>query len=228
MDDTRFRSLVWRCIGPHRGGRVVAVAGHPTETGTFYFGGCAGGVWKTTSGGALWENISDGYFTTAAVGALAVAPSAPSVIYAGTGEATIRGNVAHGDGVYKSNDGGHTWRNTGLADTRHIGDIAVHPTNADVAYIAALGHAWGPNAERGVYRTRDGGASWQRVLFMSENAGAIDLAMDPNQPDILYASIWQTRRYPHALISGGEESGLWRSRDGGDTWEDLSRAKGLP
>ncbi len=228
MDDKLFRSLSWRCIGPHRGGRVVAVAGHPTEPGTFYFGGCAGGVWKTTSGGALWEIVSDGYFTTSAVGAIAVAPSAPGVIYVGTGEATIRGNVSHGDGVYKSNDGGSSWRNVGLADTRHIGDIVVHPTNPEIAYVAALGHAWGPNAERGVFRTRDGGASWQKVLFKSENAGAVDLAMDPNQPDIIYATIWQTRRYPHALVSGGEESGLWRSTDGGDTWEDLSRAKGLP
>src|SRR5690348_4594861 len=228
MDDKLFRSLLWRSIGPHRGGRVVAVAGHPTEPGTFYFGGCAGGVWKTTSGGALWEIVSDGYFTTSAVGAIAVAPSSPGVIYVGTGEATIRGNVSHGDGVYKSNDGGASWRNVGLADTRHIGAIVVHPTNPEIAYVAALGHAWGPNAERGVFRTRDGGATWQKVLFKSENAGAIDLAMDPNQPDILYATIWQTRRYPHALVSGGEESGLWRSTDGGDTWEDISRAKGLP
>lgn len=228
MDDKLFQSLAWRCIGPHRGGRVVAVTGHPTEPGVFYFGGCAGGVWKTTSGGALWENISDGYFTTSAVGAIAVAPSAPGVLYVGTGEATIRGNVSHGDGVYTSNDGGHTWRNVGLADTRHIGDIVVHPSNPDIAYVAALGHAWGPNAERGVFRTRDGGATWQKVLYKSENAGAVALAMDPNQPDILYATIWQTRRYPHALVSGGEESGLWRSTNGGDTWEDISRAKGLP
>ncbi len=228
MDDKLFQSLAWRCIGPHRGGRVVAVAGHPTEPGVFYFGGCAGGVWKTTSGGALWENVSDAYFTTSAIGAIAVAPSAPGVLYVGTGEATIRGNVSHGDGVYKSGDGGHTWRNVGLADTRHIGGIVVHPTNPDIAYVAALGHAWGPNAERGVFRTRDGGVSWQKVLFKSENAGAVDLAMDPNQPDTLYATIWQARRYPHALVSGGEESGLWRSTNGGDTWEDISRAKGLP
>src|SRR5215813_6207669 len=153
MDDKLFRSLEWRCIGPHRGGRVVAVAGHPTDHATFYFGGCAGGVWKTTSGGAVWENVSDGFFTTAAIGAIAVAPSAPNVLYVGTGEATIRGNVSHGDGVYKSSDGGHTWRNAGLRDTRHIGDIIVHPTNPDIAYVAALGRAWGPNTERGVYRT---------------------------------------------------------------------------
>jgi photosystem II stability/assembly factor-like uncharacterized protein len=228
MDDKLFQSLAWRSIGPHRGGRAVAVAGHPNEPGVFYFGGCAGGMWKTTSGGALWENISDGYFKTSAVGAIAGAPSAPNVIYVGMGEATIRGNVSHGDGVYKSNDGGHTWRNVGLADSRHIGDIVVHPSNPDIAYVAALGHAWGPNAERGVFHTRDGGASWQQVLFKSENAGAIDLSMDPNHPEILFATIWQTRRYPHALVSGGEESGLWRSTDGGETWEDISRARGLP
>src|SRR5579859_5119961 len=145
MDSTVLRSLEWRCIGPHRGGRVVAVAGHPSDYATFYFGACAGGIWKTTSGGALWENISDGFFTTAAIGALAVAASAPNVLYAGTGEATIRGNVSHGDGVYKSSDGGHSWRNTGLADSRHIGDLVIHPHNPDVVYVAALGHGWGPN-----------------------------------------------------------------------------------
>jgi photosystem II stability/assembly factor-like uncharacterized protein len=228
MDSTLFRSLEWRSIGPHRGGRVVAVAGHPTEYATFYFGGVAGGIWKTTSGGALWENISDGQLGTSAIGALAVAPSAPNVIYAGTGEATIRGNVSHGDGVYVSRDGGHSWRNTGLAESRHIGDIVVHPTNADIAYVAALGHAWGPNAERGVYRTSDGGTSWQRVLYKSARAGAADIALDPLNPANLYASIWQVQRHPHALLSGGEDSGLWRSTDGGDSWTDISRNKGLP
>ncbi|HLZ22369.1 MAG TPA: hypothetical protein VKQ30_09620 [Ktedonobacterales bacterium] len=228
MDSKLFQSLEWRCIGPHRGGRVVAVAGHPTEKGTFYFGGSAGGVWKTTSGGALWENISDGSFGTAAIGAIAVSDSDPNVIYVGTGESTIRGNVSHGDGVYTSTDGGKTWRNTGLADTRHIGDIVIHPRNPNIAYVAALGHAWGPNAERGVYRTTDGGATWQRVLFKSERAGAVDLAIDPHHPDVLYATIWQTRRYPHALQSGGEDSGLWKSTDGGETWTDITRNKGLP
>ena len=223
-----FHSLEWRCIGPHRGGRVVAVAGHPTKQGTFYFGACAGGVWKSTSGGAEWENISDGFFQTAAIGAIALAPSAPDVIYVGTGEATIRGNVSHGDGVYVSMDGGHTWRRSGLEDSRHIGDIVIHPQRPEVAYVAALGHAWGPSAERGVYRTRDGGATWERILFKSERAGANDIAMDPNHPDTLYAAIWQAQRYPHALVSGGEDSGLWKSVDGGDTWKDISRAPGLP
>ncbi|HEU5440537.1 MAG TPA: hypothetical protein VFU88_14705, partial [Ktedonobacterales bacterium] len=201
---------------------------HPTEQGTFFFGACAGGVWKTTSGGALWENISDGHFGTAAIGALAVAPSAPNVIYAGTGESTIRSNVSHGDGVYKSLDGGHSWQNVGLRDTRHIGDIVVHPTNPDLVYVAALGHAWGPNAERGVYRSRDGGATWENVLFKSVRAGSTEIAMDPNHPDVLYANLWQAQRYPHALHSGGDDSGLWKSTDGGTTWTDISRAKGLP
>lgn len=223
-----FQSLEWRCIGPHIGGRVVTVAGHPMEQGTFYLGACAGGVWKTTSGGAQWENISDGFFQTAAIGAMALAPSAPEVLYVGTGESTIRGNVSHGDGVYVSVDGGRTWRKSGLADSRHIGDIVVHPQRPEVAYVAALGHAWGPSAERGVYRTRDGGATWEQVLFKSVRAGANDLAMDPNHPDTLYAAIWQAQRYPHALVSGGEDSGLWKSTDGGQTWKDISRAPGLP
>jgi len=157
----------WRMIGPHRGGRVVAVAGDPRDPATFYFGGCAGGVWKTTDGGTYWENISDGYFNTAAIGALAVSDSDPNVIYAGTGESTIRGNVSHGDGVYKSTDGGQTWANVGLGDTRHIAKVRVHPHNPDLVYVAALGHAWGPNPERGLYRSRDGGATWEHILFRS-------------------------------------------------------------
>jgi photosystem II stability/assembly factor-like uncharacterized protein len=230
MESSLFQSLEWRSLGPHRGGRVVAVAGHPTEPGTFYFGACAGGVWKTTNGGSHWENCSDGYLTTAAVGALAVSPSHPEVLYAGTGEATIRGNVSHGDGVYKSVDGGRTWRNVGLRDTRHIGDIIIHPTNPDLVYVAALGHAWGPSEERGVFRTTDGGAIWERVLYKSPGAGSTDLAMDPHHPEVLYANLWQAQRFPHALSSGGEDSGLWRSTDGGasGTWTDISHNHGLP
>lgn len=228
MDSTLFNSLQWRLVGPHRGGRVVAVAGHPKDVGTFYFGACAGGIWKTTSGGALWENISDGYLNTAAIGALAVADSDPNVIYAGTGEATIRSNISHGDGVYRSTDGGRSWRNIGLRDTRHISDLVIHPTNPDIAYVAALGHAWGRNEQRGVYRTRNGGDSWEQVLYKSDRAGAADIAMETANPRILFATIWQAQRYPHALQSGGEDSGLWRSTDGGDTWTDITRNTGLP
>ena len=228
MDDRLFKSLQWRCIGPHRGGRCVTVAGHPTDAGTFYFGGCGGGVWKTTNAGSHWQNVSDGFFTTAAVGGLAVSDSDPNVVYAGTGEACIRSNVSHGDGVYRSDDGGASWRNTGLAATRHISRVVVHPTNPDLVYVAALGHAWGPNAERGVYRSRDGGGSWELVLHKSDHAGAADLTMDMRNPRVLYAALWQGRRYPYAAESGGEDSGIWRSLDGGDTWTDLTRKKGLP
>ena len=223
-----LQALQWRCIGPHRGGRVVAVAGDPVDPRTFYFGGCAGGVWKSTDGGASWANISDGFFTTAAVGAIAVAPSDPNVLYAGTGEACIRGNVSHGDGVYRSTDAGRTWMHMGLADTRHIARIRVHPKDPDVVYVAALGHAFGPNQERGVFRSTDGGTNWAKVLFRSEDSGAIDLSLDPNNSRVLYAAIWQARRTPWSLSSGGPESGIWKSSDGGDTWAELTQNEGLP
>ena len=230
MADTRapHSGLEWRLVGPHRGGRVVAVAGHPTDLATFYFGACAGGVWKTTDGGAYWENISDGFFATSAVGALAVSPSDPNVLYAGMGETAIRGNVSHGDGVYKSTDGGQTWTNMGLADTHAIARVRIHPTNPDLVYVAALGHVWGPNAARGVYRSNDGGKNWEQILFRSEQAGAIDLSLDPRNPRILYATIWEAQRYPYKLNSGGPGSGIFKSTDGGDNWTEITRNPGLP
>ncbi|MCX7624371.1 MAG: glycosyl hydrolase [Thermomicrobium sp.] len=221
-------ALRFRCIGPHRGGRVVAVIGHPDDPMVFYFGACAGGVWKTEDGGTTWWNVSDGYFGTAAVGAIAIAPSDPNVLYVGTGEACIRGNVSHGDGVYKSTDGGRSWVNVGLRDTRHIAKIRVHPQNPELVYVAALGHAFGPNAERGVFRSRDGGRTWERILYRDEHTGAIDLVMDPHNPRILYAALWQARRWPWKFESGGPGSGIFRSTDGGDTWEELTRKPGLP
>jgi photosystem II stability/assembly factor-like uncharacterized protein len=223
-----LNALEWRLAGPHRGGRVVAVAGDPHNRQVFYFGSTGGGVWKTTDGGVYWENVSDGFFKRASVGALAVAPSDPNVIYAGMGESTIRGNVSHGDGVYKSTDAGKTWTHLGLEDTRNIAKVRVHPQNPDVVYVAALGHAHGPNETRGVYRSRDGGKTWERVLFRSATAGASDLSMDPNNPRILYAALWEAVRKPHQLVSGGEGTSLWKSTDGGDTWTDITRNKGLP
>ena len=220
--------LSWRLVGPHRGGRVVAVAGHPWERTTFYFGSTGGGVWYTTDAGITWRNLSDGFFHRPAVGAIALAPSEPSVIYVGTGESTIRNNASSGNGVYRSVNGGLTWNHLGLAATRHISSVRIDPTDSDIAYVAALGHAHGPNPERGVYRTRDGGASWDLVLHRGEDAGAADLCIDPRNPRIIYATLWQGRRLPWRLDSGGPGSGLWRSTDGGDTWEDLSRRPGMP
>src|SRR5215210_6117331 len=170
--------LEWRCIGPFRGGRVVTVAGDYHNASTFYFGACAGGVWKTTDAGVYWENVSDGFFNTASIGALAVAPSDSNVIYTGSGETTIRIDVSHGDGVYKSVDAGKTWSHIGLRDTRFVGKIRVHPTNPDIVWVAALGHAFGPNAERGIFKSVDGGKTWEHVLFVSEKAGAVDLSVD--------------------------------------------------
>ncbi|HEY3227677.1 MAG TPA: glycosyl hydrolase, partial [Roseiflexaceae bacterium] len=230
MSETNdFRGLLeWRCIGPFRGGRVVAVAGDYNDPNTFYFGGCAGGVWKTSDAGTYWENVSDGFFNTAAVGALAVAPSDSNAIYAGTGETTIRIDVSHGDGVYKSTDAGKTWTHMGLAETRHISKIRVHPDNPDIVYVAALGHAFGSNKERGVYKSVDGGTTWRQVLFKSDKAGAVDLSLDPTNPRVLYAAIWETYRSFWQISSGGPESGLWRSTDGGETWTDITEREGLP
>jgi photosystem II stability/assembly factor-like uncharacterized protein len=223
-----FRSLEWRPIGPPRAGRAPAVAGDPRDPLVFYFGAASGGVWKTVDGGLYWRNVSDGYFTSASVNALAVADSDPRIVYAGTGEVCTHPNIEPGDGVYKSTDGGTTWQHLGLVETRHIGRIVVDPKNPDLVYVAAMGHHFGANPERGVFRSKDGGRSWQKVLFKSDRAGAVDLAMDPSNPNILYAAIWQFLRQPWSESSGGPDSGLWKSTDGGDTWKDISHNPGLP
>jgi photosystem II stability/assembly factor-like uncharacterized protein len=220
--------LEWRNAGPFRGGRVGAVAGDPRDRNTFYFGSTGGGVWKTGDGGLYWENVSDGFFKRASVGAIAVSRSDPNVVYVGMGESCIRGNVSHGDGVYRSTDAGKTWTHLGLEKTRNIGKLRVHPEDPDTVYVAALGHAHGSNPERGVYRSRDGGKTWKRVLYRGERAGAIDISMDPKNPRNLYATIWEAVRRPHELVSGGPGSGIFRSTDGGDTWSDISHARGLP
>ena len=228
MINSLLDAMRFRCIGPPRGGRVVAVAGDPSETAVFWFGAVAGGIWKTDDAGVTWTNVSDGYLNTASVGALAVSDSDPGVIWAGTGESTIRGDVSHGDGVYKSTDRGRSWVHLGLADTRHISEIRIHPRDPDRVWVAALGHAFGPNSERGVFRTTDGGASWERVLYRDERSGAADLALDTRNPTVLYASLWQVHRNFWELSSGGPGSGLWRSTDGGTSWTDITANLGPP
>ncbi|MEA2853761.1 MAG: hypothetical protein QOE02_3780, partial [Rhodospirillaceae bacterium] len=223
-----FDALKWRCIGPSRGGRVVAVSGDPVNKMVFYFGACAGGIWKTVDGGVFWQCVSDGFMGSAAVGSIAVAPSDPNVIYAGTGETAIRLDVSYGDGLYKSTDAGRTWSNVGLRNSKFIGRICIHPQNPDLVYVAALGDVFGPSPERGVYRSKDGGKNWQKVLHRSDVAGAIDLTMDRANPRILFASMWEARRNFWNISSGGPGSGLFRSTDGGDTWEEISRNSGLP
>lgn len=218
----------FRCIGPTRGGRAVAVAGDPERRAVFYFGAVAGGVWKTEDAGTTWLNVSDGQLATSSVGALAVSQSDPNVIYAGMGESCIRLDVSHGDGVYRSGDGGRTWVHCGLEDTRHIGEIRIHPKDPHRVYVAALGHAFGDNSQRGVFRTVDGGRSWERVLHVSDRAGAVDISFDPHSPETIYATIWQARRTFWDISSGGPDSGLWKSTDGGDTWSDITPHLGLP
>ncbi|HLW48560.1 MAG TPA: glycosyl hydrolase [bacterium] len=206
----------------------MAVAGDPNDRSVFYFGACAGGVWKTTDGGTYWRCVSDGYLGSAAIGALAVAPSDPAVIYAGTGETEIRLDVSYGDGVYKSTDAGRTWSHLGLRETRFIGRIQIHPQDPDHVYVAALGDVFGANEERGVYRSEDGGKTWRKVLYRDANSGAVDLSMDPHNPRILFAAFWQARRTFWSLSSGGPGSGLFRSTDGGESWTEISRYPGLP
>jgi photosystem II stability/assembly factor-like uncharacterized protein len=221
-----FQALQWRGIGPYRGGRALAVAGIPGDPSTFYFGAVAGGVWKTTDGGATWQPLTD---TTpiSSVGAIAIAPSNRNIIYVGTGEAAPRGDMTIGDGVYKSTNGGKTWSNIGLRDSRQIGSVIVDPRDPNIVLVAALGHAFGPNADRGVFRTTDGGKSWKKVLFKDNNSGAIDVEFDPHNSSIVYAALWQARRLPWNFSSGGPGSGLYRSSDGGVTWTQL-KGSGLP
>jgi len=226
LDEALFKSMKWRQIGPFRGGRVLAVEGVPGEPNVYYFGGVAGGVWKTVDGGANWKPLFDKE-PISSIGALAVAPANHNIIYAGTGEACIRGDNTYGDGVYKSTDGGKTWRNVGLRDSQHIGSVIVDPANADIVLVAALGHAYGSNAERGIFRTTDGGKSWQKVLFRDEKTGGIDVVFDPNNSSIVYAALWEVYRTPYSLNSGGPGSGLYKSEDGGVTWKHLE-GHGLP
>ncbi len=227
-DLNSLKELKYRNIGPFRGGRAVAVAGVTSQPSVYYFGGTGGGVWRTNDGGANWIPVSDGQFKTGSVGAIGVSESDPNTVYVGMGEPDIRGNASNGDGVYKTTDAGKTWKNVGLENTYHIGAVRVHPRNPDIVYVAALGHLFGPNDDRGVFKTIDGGKTWKKVFFRNRNAGAVDLILDPNQPNVIYAAFWDVHRTPWSLESGGPGSGLFKSTDGGDTWTDLSRNPGMP
>src|SRR6266852_2798979 len=212
VDPKTYGGMKWRLIGPFRGGRALAVTGVPSQPNTFYFGAVAGGVWKTMDVGNSWDPLFEKQ-TTSSIGAIAVSESDPHVIYVGAGEACIRGNISFGDGVYRSNDGGKTWNNVGLKDTRHIGAVIVHPTNPDVVFVAALGHAYGTNTERGIFRTRDGGKTWEKVLYLDDRTGAIDVVFDPQNPHVLFAAMWEGYRTPWTLNSGGDKEGLYSSND---------------
>ncbi|MBP7570559.1 MAG: hypothetical protein KBA95_10920 [Acidobacteria bacterium] len=228
LDPALFSELRFRPVGPHRGGRVTAVAGTRRQPTTFYMGATGGGVWKTTDDGATWLNVSDGFFATASIGAIEVAESNPDIVFVGTGSAAIRSNVIQGRGVYRSADAGKTWAFVGLREAGQIGALKIHPRNPDVVYVAALGQPFGPNPERGVFKTEDGGKRWKRVLFVNDRTGAVSLAMNPANPDELYAGAWRAERKPWTIVSGGPaaEGGIYKTTDGGATWTHLS--KGLP
>jgi photosystem II stability/assembly factor-like uncharacterized protein len=227
-DSAYFSKVKYRLVGPWRGGRSGAVAGSYKYKNTFYFGATGGGVWKTTDGGSNWKNISDKYFG-GTIGAVAVAPSDEAILYVGEGENTMRGNVSEGlNGMWRSDDGGRSWKNIGLKDARHIIRIIIHPRNPDIVWVAAMGHLFGPNTERGVYKTTDGGRNWKKVLYVNDQTGASDLVMEPNNPNVFYAGTWRVIRTPYSMESGGAGSGLYKSIDGGETWTNISTKKGLP
>jgi photosystem II stability/assembly factor-like uncharacterized protein len=223
-----FGSLRWRSLGPARGGRSIAVTGSAARPYEYYMGATGGGLWKTSDGGVTWRAVTDGQMHSSSVGAVAVAPSNPDVVYFGTGESDIRGNIIQGDGAYKSTDAGKTWTHIGLVDTQVISKVRVHPTNPDLVYVAAFGHHAAPNPERGVFRSKDGGKTWDKILFRDNKTGAIELVLDPGNPQVMYAALWEAYRNSWEMSSGGPGSGLFKSTDGGDRWTEISRNPGLP
>ena len=227
-DPSVFANLTWRSIGPSRGGRSITSSGSSSRPLEYYFGAVGGGLWKTTDGGLTWRPVTDGQLKSSSVGAVAVAPSNPDVVYIGMGETELRGNIMQGDGVYKSTDAGKTWKHMGLGDTQAISRIRVHPTNPDIVYVSALGHPYGASQERGVFLSKDGGQTWTKVLFRNDRAGAVDLTLDPRNANVLYAAIWDAYRTPWSLSSGGPASGLFKSTDGGDNWTEITRNPGMP
>ncbi|NNF75090.1 MAG: glycosyl hydrolase [Flavobacteriaceae bacterium] len=227
FDESYYSSLEYRLVGPFRGGRSAAVTGVPNNPNLFYFGATGGGIWKTLNGGRSWENISDGYFG-GSIGAITVAKSDPNVIYVGGGEKTVRGNVSSGYGIWKSVDAGKTWMSSGLKNSRHVPRIAVHPTDYNTVYAGVLGNIYKPSQDRGLYKSTDGGKTWKKILYSNDQAGVVDLIIDPTNPRILYASTWRVQRTPYSLSSGGDGSALWKSTDEGATWSEISKNKGFP
>ena len=226
--DAIIKQQSFRLLGPFRGGRAAAGVGSYSDVNTFYMGATGGGVWKSIDAGNNWKNISDGYFG-GTIGAIALAPSNESVIYVGEGENSMRGNVSEGlDGMWKSTDDGRTWKNIGLKEARHIVRLIVHPKNPDIVWAAVMGHLFGPHETRGVFKSIDGGQTWKKVLYVNPQTGASDLIIDPTNPEILYAGTWQLIRTPYSLESGGEGSGLYKSTDGGETWNSIKTNKGFP
>ncbi len=226
-DTSMFRAFQWRNIATNRAGRVTVAVGVPGNPLVYYMGSTGGGLWATDDAGGRWRNISDGFMNTGSIGDIAVFDGNPSIIYVGTGEAPVRGQMStSGDGVYKSTDAGATWTHIGLEKTKQIARVVVHPRDANIVYVAALGSRWGPTGDRGVFRSMDGGKTWKRILFVSAKAGARELVMDPANPLVLYAAFWEMQRTPWAIHSGGPDSGIWKTTDGGDTWTPLK--SGLP
>jgi photosystem II stability/assembly factor-like uncharacterized protein len=225
--DSIFSSLKWRNIGPFRGGRSNAVSGVKGNDQLYYAGYTGGGLWRTDDAGISWRNISDGQFNTSTIGDIAVSESDPNVIYVGTGEHAVRGVMtSYGDGVYRSLNGGRTWKHLGLNFTRHISDVVIHPSNSEIIFVAAQGALHGNNSERGVYKSVDGGATWKKTLYINDSTGISSLAIDVTNPRILYAASWQHRRLPWSVLSGGEGCGIWKSEDGGESWKKINN--GLP
>jgi photosystem II stability/assembly factor-like uncharacterized protein len=228
LESTTFQTMEYRMVGPYRGGRSTAIAGHADRINEYYFGATGGGLWKTTDGGLNWDPVTDGQLNASSVGAVDISDSNPDIVYIGMGESQFRGNIMQGDGVYKSIDAGKNWKNVGLNDSQTVARVRIHPTNPNIVYAAVLGHPFGPNEERGVFKTTDGGDSWKKILYKGPEAGAADLIIDPNNPEVIYASIWKVYRKPWKMWGGGGASGLFKSTDGGESWIELSKKAGMP